>query len=399
LSNASELQPARIGDDSLALDQWTYIEVDNRRTRHDRKKRRGGGWFGLAMGDLNGDGYRDIASGEWIYLNPGGDMTGQWRRVTVRENTDNLEIVDVDRDAQADLIAVRCNEQFWLENRSPPGSNSSNSNSSNTDSWNSTRVSTLPICNHKTSSQGYGLAQLRPGGLPEILLSDEGIYALEIPTRPDSKPWSAIAIATSGSNGEEVVGSDINGDGNLDVVGGTIAEGDGNGVAWWEHPGQPSENWQRHPVGTTVYHEDRLAAADLNGDGLTDIVVTEEWSRSDEPITSLYWFEQIRDGDRIDWQRHKIATQSSLNSLDVADIDRDGDIDLVTGEHKGANRLQLWENSGTGTFVGHPIDNGKESHLGAQFADMDGDGDLDILSIAWDDFQYLHLWRNDAIVK
>jgi len=42
-------------------------------------------------------------------------------------------------------------------------------------------------------------------------------------------------------------------------------------------------------------------------------------------------------------------------------------------------------------------DRGKESHLGALLADMDNDGDLDIVSAAWDNYQYLHLWRNDAI--
>ncbi|MCK5461720.1 MAG: hypothetical protein KAI95_01850, partial [Bacteroidales bacterium] len=38
------------------------------------------------------------------------------------------------------------------------------------------------------------------------------------------------------------------------------------------------------------------------------------------------------------------------------------------------------------------------SHAGARLADLDRDGDMDIVSIAWNDFEFLHVWRNDAIL-
>lgn len=87
--------------------------------------------------------------------------------------------------------------------------------------------------------------------------------------------------------------------------------------------------------------------------------------------------------------------------------DRDGDIDIITCEHKmpwpGKNEkvkddeeLQIWENDGKGQFTKHTVNNGKESHLGAQVCDLDNDEDLDIISIAWRNYQYLHFWRNDS---
>ena len=90
-----------------------------------------------------------------------------------------------------------------------------------------------------------------------------------------------------------------------------------------------------------------------------------------------------------------------MNNLDVADVDEDGDIDIVTrSEHKGPDlKLQLFFNDGKGNFKSEVIDRGKEMHLGAQFADMDNDGDLDIVGHAWDNYKYLHLWHNDRIKK
>ena len=146
---------------------------------------------------------------------------------------------------------------------------------------------------------------------------------------------------------------------------------------------------------------DRFEVADLNGDGMLDVVVTDELCCPGEaPIVHLYWFEQFSyyKGQR-NWQRHSVVEQFSMNSLDAADIDRDGDIDLVTGEHKGpAEKVQLWENDGKGVFTVHLLDEGKESHLGTQLQDLDGDGDLDLVSIAWDESKNVHLWRNDAII-
>jgi hypothetical protein len=148
-------------------------------------------------------------------------------------------------------------------------------------------------------------------------------------------------------------------------------------------------------IGRTNHPADRVEVADINSNGKTDIIVAEERYPGKEPDGNLFWYEQPGEKEG-NWERHRVVTQYSMNNLDIADMDNDGDIDLLTSEHKGPDlELQLWVNDGKGNFSKKILDKGKESHLGTQLADMDNDGDLDIISIGWDQYEFVHLWRND----
>ncbi|MCI0585128.1 MAG: FG-GAP-like repeat-containing protein, partial [Chloroflexi bacterium] len=83
--------------------------------------------------------------------------------------------------------------------------------------------------------------------------------------------------------------------------------------------------------------------------------------------------------------------------MDVADLNGDGRPDVATGEHRGSLKVTVWQNVNNGaSWSAHTVGTGKESHLGTRLADLDRDGDIDIVSIAWDAYQYLHVWRNNA---
>ena len=396
--SASDGASSSPGGRELPLDEWNYIQVDDDRTPYPGKSGDAAGWwFGLAMGDLTGDDYKDIASGKWFYRNPGGDMTGTWERTATSDSLDNLLIADVDGDEQGDIIAAKCGRQYWLEAEDQQGTD-----------WQRTQIGTLPVCNHDISSQGYNQAQLVEGGKPELLLAGDGIYYMEIPedASSESGAWPTQTITGGGNNGEWVAPADMDGDGDLDVTGAydvpeSQAGGEGDqaiGIGWWENPGDGSGNWSRHDVGTSRFRADKVLGGDLNGDGRPDLVVTEERYPGKNPDASMYWFEAPADPTEGGWESHQIVEQYSMNNLDVADMDQDGDMDIVTGEHKGPNEaVQIWENDGDADFTKHVVDRGKESHLGTRTADLDGDGDRDIVSIAWVDYQNLHVWRNDAI--
>ncbi|MBN2763199.1 MAG: VCBS repeat-containing protein, partial [Bacteroidales bacterium] len=375
----------------LPLDKWTYIQVDSTRGKWgDFAQPDWLRYLGLDASDIDHDGYPNIISGRYFYRNPGGDMTGHWNRVDLGMNVDAMLFADVDGDKFADCITEAFPDVYWLE-----------AGDTERKSWKATRVASLPATKH-INGQGYALAQIIPGGRPEIVLSTgKGIYYLEIPDNPSGGNWPAVQIAPEATE-QGLATGDIDGDGLVDITASYGPGVESEQVAWWKNPGNKSARWNLNKVGKTEnYGVDRLAVSDVNADGRADLVVTEESWQTQDTVAHLFIFNQEGTVTTPSWKRKSILTSGSLNSLDVADIDHDGDMDIVTGEHKGkAKRIFVLENDGKGKFLTHVIDHSnKESHLGTLLFDMDSDGDLDILSIAWDDYRYLHLWRNDAIRK
>jgi hypothetical protein len=116
-----------------------------------------------------------------------------------------------------------------------------------------------------------------------------------------------------------------------------------------------------------------VIAADVDGDGDADLLFGNDGQD----------FLFINAGGRFRDQTHVRlpADEARTQDLEAGDVDGDGDLDLVVGNAVDGNRLLL--NDGRGFFteaaVGRlPLRAGLEETREADLADVDGDGDLDL---------------------
>jgi hypothetical protein len=165
------------------------------------------------------------------------------------------------------------------------------------------------------------------------------------------------------------------------------------GATWSEHT--------LHDTSSAEYGDrnpDRNRLVDLNNDGRLDAIVGYE---AISVSGKLAWYEQGNSATAL-WQEHLIARVVGPMSLDVVDMDQDGDLDVTVGEHNledpASARLLVFENlDGGGTqWQEHLVYQGDEHHDGAQTVDIDNDGDLDILSIGWEHDQVI-LYENTNV--
>lgn len=171
--------------------------------------------------------------------------------------------------------------------------------------------------------------------------------------QPASQPWTKHVIDDQSQAPIHGHPADLDSDGDLDVVmalgmGKDYAPEDRHEVAWYENVGTPGmgKEWTKHKIGSLPSAFEAVAS-DLDGDGDVDIVAT-AWAFGDRVV----WFEN-HGNPRGPWTMHVLKDKwFAANQMIVADLNGDGRPDIAaTADHgsrrvDGAKELRWWRNEG-----------------------------------------------------
>ena len=183
--------------------------------------------------------------------------------------------------------------------------------------------------------------------------------------------------------------TDIDGDGLLDLV---VGETFGT-LRYYENTGTASSPTYTARTGTAnpfsgidVEFNSAPTFADIDGDGLLDLVVgnfsgTLNYYENTGTTSSPTY--AVRTGTANPFNGINLGNSSAPT---FADIDGDGDQDLIIGEHVGT--LRYYENTGTASAPTYTVRTGTANPFNGidvgftstpTFADIDGDGDQDLV--------------------
>lgn len=273
--------------------------------------------------DFNGDGWADIlvfglpGEAAHVFINPKG-AGGDWEKRVIFDVADgeSPDFKDVNGDGKPDLLVHSSDLNKPKEAKGKGGGQLGFAEIDWKHPLEKARFRPITPKSKENDEKyfrythGYGSGDINGDGRADILTKD-GWFEQPADMKED-KDWTfhPVAFAPSGSRGGSfMLVYDVNGDGRNDVI--TAFDAHGYGLAWFEQNKDGSftehkimgETAEENPYGVKFSQLHAMQLADVNGDGVLDLVTGKRrWAhgpaadKEPEADPVLYWFEIKRDG-------------------------------------------------------------------------------------------------------
>ncbi len=411
-------------------DQWIMHHIDPKPDVH-----RYCGYNSLGPADFNQDGYTDylviqefgVFTGLTLLLHPGTNdkaIYDYWQKVEVlqTEQNEHANVGDFDGDGNLDLVSVEGSEHkdpsrvriLWGPEPKEIA---------NPENWKLSKTFAAldnvgnPHYSDVRDIDGDGDLDIFVGGRQNPKNDSlMGIHWIENPGKNarDIDSWTVHEVDAKLWSGHGFRFFDLDEDGDQDIL---INNADFNtptdeiAIMWYENTPEALAGsvWPRHIIDTSeeYFYKVKVAAGDLDGDGLTDLVCPIR----DDRIA----FFRKKSADSLDYEKIIIEKRGDAVQLqrfvEVVDINGDGQMDILCGNlHYFGNNdygfpqrngyiepqkyLVFWmeytgDKPGADNWVYHPIKLSYGYNTGREWRgekidnvlarDMDGDGDLDVI--------------------
>jgi len=334
--------------------------------------------------DLDQDGDIDVLSANysgansvWFENNGSESFTPHVINATVGSDAQSIFAADINQDGQIDVLSTQANTDkvSWHKNTAAP--------------FGKPKFQKKQFYANNNIKKSIAIDMDKDGDI-DIITADYVEDKVSWHQNDGSENFTDYTVALNIDGANDVIALDLDQDGDMDIISSSFTD---DYVRWYENNG--SQDFTSHGVVNNADGVKAIATGDLDQDGDIDLVSV---SAYDDQVS---WYENT--DNFMTPNKRSLANSSQVDyptSVFLADMDIDGDLDILIASHEKAEILWIenkgLQSNGNLNTAYHSIYNSFTNVSSAKAIDLDLDGDMDVVGIS---YQKLIWFENNGFMS